>query len=91
MEISGLLHAPTALSSGKEPQRTHWIGDTVGPRAELDYVQKWKYLNVPALNTADFLLSRSQLLYRMSCHVFLNGFVISLLYARRKFGLEVNA
>jgi hypothetical protein len=41
MEMSGQLHAPAALPSGKEPL-THWIGDSVGPKAILDAVVKRK-------------------------------------------------
>jgi len=32
MEVSGQLHAPATLPSGKEPG-THWMGGWVGPRA----------------------------------------------------------
>jgi hypothetical protein len=31
MEVSGQLHALTALPSGKYLPGTHWIGDSVGP------------------------------------------------------------
>jgi hypothetical protein len=37
MEVSGQLHAPTALPPGKDP---HWIGGWVGPRAILGTVVK---------------------------------------------------
>jgi hypothetical protein len=38
MEVSGQLHAPAALTPGKESLGTHWIGGWVGPRAVLDAV-----------------------------------------------------
>jgi hypothetical protein len=38
MEVSSQLHAPAALTPGKEPSGTHWIGVWVGPRAGLDTV-----------------------------------------------------
>jgi hypothetical protein len=44
MEVSGQLHAPAALTPGKEPPRSHWIGGWVGPRAGLDRVVKRKIL-----------------------------------------------
>jgi hypothetical protein len=43
MEMSGQLHAPTALPPGKAPG-THWIGGWVGSRADLDAMQKRKNL-----------------------------------------------
>jgi hypothetical protein len=42
MEVSGQLHAPTALPTGKEPLITHWIGSWVGSRVVLDSVMKRK-------------------------------------------------
>jgi hypothetical protein len=36
MEVSGQLHAPAALTPGKEPSGIHWIGSWVGPSASLD-------------------------------------------------------
>jgi hypothetical protein len=41
MEVSGQLHAPTALPPGKNPN-THWIGDWVSPRAGLETMVKIK-------------------------------------------------
>jgi len=42
MEVSDQIHAPAALSPGKGPLRTHWIGGWVGPRAGLDAMVKRK-------------------------------------------------
>jgi hypothetical protein len=42
MEVSGQLHAPAALSPGKDTIGTHWIGGWVGPTALLDAVVKRK-------------------------------------------------
>jgi hypothetical protein len=42
MEVSGQLHAPTALPPGEKAPDTHWIGGWVGPRAVLDAVGKRK-------------------------------------------------
>jgi hypothetical protein len=41
MEVSGQLHAPAALPSGRAPG-THWIGGWVGSRDILDAVVKRK-------------------------------------------------
>jgi hypothetical protein len=40
--VSGQLHAPAALPSGKEIPFTHWIGGWVGPRIVLDAEVKRK-------------------------------------------------
>jgi hypothetical protein len=45
MEVSGQLHAPTALNSRKKAPGTHWIGGWVGSRAVLDAVVKRKILS----------------------------------------------
>jgi hypothetical protein len=42
MEVSGQLHAPAALSSGKDPRYLLDRGGWVGPRAVLDTVVKRK-------------------------------------------------
>jgi hypothetical protein len=42
MDVSGQLHPPAALTSGKEPPGTHWIGGWVSSRAGLDMVSKRK-------------------------------------------------
>jgi hypothetical protein len=47
MEVSGQVHAPAALTPGKEPLGTHWVGGWVGPRAVLDTVVKRK---IPSLH-----------------------------------------
>jgi hypothetical protein len=46
MELSGELHAPTALPSGKEPPAAHCIGGWVDPRARIDDTEKWKFLTL---------------------------------------------
>jgi hypothetical protein len=40
MEVSGQLHAPAALLSGKQPPGTHIIGDGMGPRAGVNVMDK---------------------------------------------------
>jgi hypothetical protein len=47
LEVSGQLHAPSALSQGKEPASVHWIGDWRGPRICLDDVERRKILPLP--------------------------------------------
>jgi hypothetical protein len=42
MEVSGQLHAPSALPSRERAPRTHWIRGWVGPIAGLDVVVKRK-------------------------------------------------
>jgi hypothetical protein len=37
---SGQLHAPAALTPGKVPPGTHWIGGWVVPRPDVDDVEK---------------------------------------------------
>ena len=46
MEVKGQHHAPATLSSGKNPN-THWIGDWVDPRADLDVLEKEETLFPP--------------------------------------------
>jgi hypothetical protein len=46
---NGQLHTPTALSPGKEPRDTHWIGRWVNPSAGLDDVEKRTFLTLPGL------------------------------------------
>jgi hypothetical protein len=44
MEVSGRLHGPAALPSGKSPPPgTHWRGGWVGPRASVDMVSERKF------------------------------------------------
>jgi hypothetical protein len=40
LEVSGKLHAPSALPPGERALCTHWIGGSVGPRASLDAAEK---------------------------------------------------
>jgi hypothetical protein len=47
--VSGHLHGPVTLIPGKQPSGTHWIGGWVGPRADLDDVEKRKFLTLPGL------------------------------------------
>jgi hypothetical protein len=42
VEVTGQLHAPTALPPRERAPGTHWIGGSVGPRAGLDVVVKRK-------------------------------------------------
>jgi hypothetical protein len=42
MEVSGQFHAPAALPPGESAPGTHWIGGWVGPRADVDAVEKRK-------------------------------------------------
>jgi hypothetical protein len=42
MEVSGLIHALTALYMGREPLVTIFIGGWVGTRASLDVMVKRK-------------------------------------------------
>jgi hypothetical protein len=55
MEVSGQLHAPTALPPLKQPPGTHWIG-WVGPRVGLDAVEKGKILHCHVALEMEFLL-----------------------------------
>jgi hypothetical protein len=54
------------FTPGEKAPGTHWIGGWVGPRAGLDYMEKWKILTPPGLEFRP--LSRpasSQSLYRL--------------------------
>jgi hypothetical protein len=65
LEVSGQIHAAAAIPPGERVPSTHWIGGWVGPRAGLDYMEKWKFLPPPGLEL--WLLyrpARSQSLYR---------------------------
>jgi hypothetical protein len=62
--MSGQLHAPAALPPGERAPGTHWIGGWVDPRADLDDVEKKKFLALPGFEFR-FLCrpARSQSLY----------------------------
>jgi hypothetical protein len=49
MEASSQLHTPAALPLGKQPLNTHWTGDWVGPRANLDILEKRKIFPLPGI------------------------------------------
>jgi hypothetical protein len=59
MEVSGQLHAPTALLPGKEPPVPHWIGDCVGTRAVLDTLVTPVNPLPPFLGTANVSIAES--------------------------------
>jgi hypothetical protein len=64
--MRGQIHAPAVVSPGKEPPRIHWIGGWVGPRADLDCVEKRIFWNLPGLELRPLRHSaRSQSLYRL--------------------------
>jgi hypothetical protein len=46
MEVSGQLHAITALPQGKQTLDTHWIGGWVGHRGGLNVMEK-KQISCP--------------------------------------------
>jgi hypothetical protein len=50
LEVSGQLHAPTALPPGERAPGTHWIGGWVGPKAGIDAVKKRKILDCTQSN-----------------------------------------
>jgi hypothetical protein len=47
--VSCQIHAPTALTPGKSPPGTHWIGGWVDLRDGLDDLEKRKFLTLPGL------------------------------------------
>jgi hypothetical protein len=47
--MSGQLHAPAALAPGERSRGTHWIGGWVDPRADMDDVEKRKFLILTGL------------------------------------------
>jgi hypothetical protein len=66
MEVSGQLHIPAALTPGKEPPSTRWIGGGANPRVGLDDVEKRKFLTLAGLELRPLgCPARSQLLYRL--------------------------
>jgi hypothetical protein len=42
---------PGRFTPGERAPGTHWIGGWVGPRANLDYMEKWKYMPSPDSNS----------------------------------------
>jgi hypothetical protein len=38
---------PSRFNPGEKSPDTHWIGGCVGPKAGLDYMEKWKILPLP--------------------------------------------
>jgi hypothetical protein len=41
------VSGPAALPPGERAPSAHWIGDWVGPRADLDDIEKYKLLILP--------------------------------------------
>jgi hypothetical protein len=60
---SALVGGLGRFNSRERGPGTHWIGGWVGPRADLDDVQKRKFLTLPGLGRP----ARSHLLYRLHC------------------------
>jgi hypothetical protein len=55
-----------ASRPGRFTPGTHWIGGWVGPRAGLDYMEKWKFLTLPGLELQPLgRPARSQSLHRL--------------------------
>jgi hypothetical protein len=52
MEVSGQLHASTALPPADRAHGTHWIGSWVGPRVDVGAVEKRKILHCRESNPA---------------------------------------
>jgi hypothetical protein len=70
MEVSGQLHAPTALPPRKESPEG-WVG----PRAGLDDVEERKFLILPGLELRPLARpTRSQSLYRLRYQARLSEF-----------------
>jgi hypothetical protein len=65
--VSGQLHAPAALPPGERAPDTYEIGGWVGPRTDLDDVEKRKFLTLPGLEIRHLgRPARSQSLHRLS-------------------------
>jgi hypothetical protein len=63
--MSGQLHAPAPSTPGGRARGTDWIGCWVGPRTDLDYVEKRKFLTLPGLEIRPLCRpARSQSAYR---------------------------
>jgi hypothetical protein len=77
MDVSGQLHASTALIPGERASCTHSIGGWVGPRAGLDATKKRKFLPLPESNPGSEVACRYtnwaiQIIYwyeRMKCNI----------------------
>jgi hypothetical protein len=66
MEVSGQLHASAALRRGVRAPGTHWKGEWMGPRTDLDDVENRKFLTLPGLELQPLRRpARSQSLYRL--------------------------
>jgi hypothetical protein len=76
---------PGRFTPGERGPGTHWIGGWVGPRGDLNDVQKRKFLIVPGLELRPLCRpARSQSLYRLSypgTHVFWESMNMKLLAA----------
>jgi hypothetical protein len=59
MEVSGQLHASCRFTPRERGPGTNWIGGWVGPRTDLDDVEKRKFLTLPVLELRP--------LYRPAC------------------------
>jgi hypothetical protein len=58
---------PGRFTPGERPPGTHWIGDWVDPRADLDDMEKRKFLTLPGLQLRPVgRPTRSQSLFRLS-------------------------
>jgi hypothetical protein len=63
--VSGQLHS-RPLYPGERAPGNHWIGGWVDPRADLDYVEKRKFLTLPGLELQPLgRPANSQSLYRL--------------------------
>jgi hypothetical protein len=57
---------PGHFTFGERASGTHWIGGSVDPRADLDNLEKRKFLNLPGLELRPLSLPpRKQSLYRL--------------------------
>jgi hypothetical protein len=57
---------PCRFTPGEKALGTHWVGGWVGPRADLDDVEKTKFLTLPGLELRTLgCAARSQALYRL--------------------------